>query len=396
MTDLLLAGGEVVDAGAGLSGRLDVAVTGSIITAIGPDLDRRGVGRVVDVRGRLVTAGLVDLHTHVFAPGSALSVDPDTAGVLSGVTTVVDAGSSGAANFAEFKALLPTCRTSVVPFVHIGRRGLAVKPDVSTVDDLDADGVRRVLAENPGLVRGIKVRMVSPALQGPGLDMLRTARTVAREAGVPLMVHVGDIGGLAGPRVGPETLDLLDAGDIVTHVYTANPGGVLDADGVVLPEAVAAAARGVLFDSAHGCKNLSFDVARRVLDQGIPLHAVSTDMTLTGHGEIVFSLTEVLSRYLALGFSVPEVITLATSGPAAAAGISSQAGRLEVGRPADLSVLDLVSGDWSVSDSVGASLRLDRAFVPVLTVRAGTVIPPGEAPHPWGWAPTPAEVAKVC
>ncbi|QYN17885.1 amidohydrolase family protein [Amycolatopsis sp. DSM 110486] len=396
MTDLLLIGGEVVDAGAGLSGRLDVAVTGSVITAIGPDLDRAGAARVVDVTGSLVTAGLVDLHTHVFAPGSALSLDADVAGVLSGVTTVVDAGSSGAENFAEFKALLPSCRTQVVPFVHIGRRGLAVKPDVTTADDLDPDGVRRVLAENPGLVRGIKVRMVSPALQGPGLEMLRTARAVAREAGVPLMVHVGDIGGLAGPRVGPETLDLLDAGDIVTHVYTANPGGVLDADGVVLPEALAAAERGVLFDSAHGCKNLSFDVARRVLDQGIPLHAVSTDMTLTGHGEIVFSLTEVLSRYLALGFSVPEVLTMATAGPAAAAGIADRAGRLEVGRPADLSVLDVVSGDWSVSDAVGASLRLDRAFVPVLTVRAGTIVEPGEAPHSWGWAPTPAEPAKVC
>ncbi|QRP43611.1 amidohydrolase family protein [Amycolatopsis sp. FDAARGOS 1241] len=396
MTDLLLAGGEVVDAGAGLSGRLDVAVTGSVITAIGRDLDRAGAGRVVDVTGSLVAAGLVDLHTHVFAPGSALSIDPDVAGVLSGVTTVVDAGSSGPENFAEFAALLPGARTEVVPFVHIGRRGLAVKPDVTTADDLDPDGVRRVLSSSAGLVRGIKVRVVSPALQGPGLAMLRTARTVAREAGVPLMVHVGDIGGLAGPSVGPETLELLDAGDIVTHVFTANPGGVLDADGKLLPEARAAAERGVLFDSAHGCKNLSFDVARRVLDQGLPLHAVSTDLTLTGHGEIVFSLTEVMSRYLALGFDVPEVLTMATAGPAAAAGIADRAGRLAVGRPADLSVLSLASGDWSVSDSTGAALRLDRAFVPVLTVRAGAVVEPGEPPHPWGWEPTSVAASACC
>ncbi|MEU8633129.1 amidohydrolase family protein [Amycolatopsis sp. NPDC048633] len=379
--DLLLTGGEVAGAG-----RLDVAVTGATVTAIGPDLDRTA-GRVVDVRGHLVTAGLVDLHTHVFAPGTHLGVLPDVAGVLSGVTTVVDAGSAGPANFAEFAELIPGSRTEIVPFVHIGHNGLAARPDVAAASDLDPGGVRRVLAAHPDLVRGIKVRLVSPALQVAGLDMLRTARTVAREFGVPLMVHIGDIDGPGGPRLGPDTMDLLDPGDIVTHVYTANPGGVLDARGRVHPEVHAAADRGVLFDAAHGCKNLSFEVARRVLDQGVPLHAVSTDLTLTGRRQIVFSLTEVMSRYLALGFTVEEVVRMTTSGPAAAAGIADRSGTLAVGRTADISVLALSEGDWTVSDSFGGTLRVKQSFSPVLTVRAGSVVEPAEAPHPWGWLP---------
>jgi dihydroorotase len=332
---------------------------------------------------------MIDLHTHVFAPGSALGVEPDVAGVLSGATTVVDAGSSGAENFAEFRAVIETARTRVVPLLHIGRAGLAVRPDVGSADDIDADALRRVIEESSGLVRGIKVRMVSPALQTVGLDMLRTARSVARDCGVPLMVHVGDIGQQAGPEVGPGTMDLLDAGDIVTHVFTANPGGVCDPDGRVHPAVHAAVERGVLFDAAHGCRNLSFDVVRRVLDQGVPLHGISTDMTATGRAQIVFSLTEVMSRYLALGFSIPEVVTRVTSAPAEAVGIADRSGRLAVGRPADLTVLELADGDWTVDDSVGATLRLDRAFIPRLAVREGTVIEPGEAPHPWGWAPTP-------
>lgn len=391
--DLILTGGEVIDEAAGLSGTLDIAVTGGKITAIGAQLDCAGAGHVIDVSGRLVTAGLIDLHTHVFAPGSALGLDPDIAGVTSGVTTVIDAGSAGAENFAEFRAVIETARTDVVPFLHIGRNGLASRPDVSTVNDLDPDRTRRILAKHGDLIRGIKVRMVSPALQTVGLHMLRTARAVAREHSVPLMVHIGDIAGLANPRVGPETMDLLDAGDIVTHLFTAHPGGVLDTAGVVYPEVREACERGVLFDSAHGCKNLSFDVARRVLDQGIPLHALSTDMTLTGHEEVVFSLTEVMSRYLALGFTIPEVVTRVTTGPATAAGIAQSSGRLAVGRPADISVLDCINGDWTVVDSFATPLRLRRAFLPVLTVRSGTVVEPGPPPHPWGWEPTPTSVS---
>lgn len=389
--DLLLVGGTVVDPGAGLFGPLDIAVSGSRIAAIGAGLPREPGVRVIDVGGRLVTPGLIDMHVHVLTGTTSMAVEADVAGVLSGVTTVVDAGTAGAATFSAFpEHIIPASRTRIVPFMHIARTGLATSPDIASVNDIDAELTARALAQHAGLVAGIKVRMVSPALEVFGLDMLRTAKRLARDAGLPVMVHVGDIPKRADPELGRETLALLDAGDIVTHVFTANPGGMISPDGVVFPEVFEAVERGVLFDAAHGRANLSFDIVRRILDQGVPLTSISTDLTRLGRTDVVFSLTEVMSRYLEFGFSVAEVIGMTTSRPAAAVGIADRAGRLEGGRPADISVLELRDGSWLASDAVGETMTMSRLFVPVLTVLGGEPIMPEWGPHPSGWEPEAA------
>jgi len=344
--------------------------------------------RTIDVGGKIVAPGLIDLHAHVLDGFSPRGVHPDLAGVYSGVTTIVDAGSAGAANFAGFpRYVIPSCHTEIIPFMHICLTGLSTTPDIIAEQSIDLDETLRVAAEHKGVVAGIKARMVSPALEILGMEMPKMARRAARESGIKLMVHIGDTEHRYDPKVIHSLLPLLDEGDILTHYFTANPGGVLDANGRLVPEAREAADRGVWFDTAHGRKNFSFEVGARIIDQGLLPHCISTDLTIPGRLLTVHSMTEMMTRFLGLGFTLPQVVTMCTSNPAAALGMSGRIGSLAVGRQADVSVLDIREGDWVVKDVLGASLRVDRAVVPFVTLKRGRVFTPDWGPRPWGWEP---------
>ncbi|ETX04405.1 MAG: hypothetical protein ETSY2_28965, partial [Candidatus Entotheonella gemina] len=315
-------------------------------------------------------------------------VHPDTGGVHAGVTTVVDAGSAGCATFAGFpNHIIPNCHTEVIPFMHICQTGLATTPDIIAESSINLDGTLRVADQYKGLIRGIKARMVTPALDIFGMEMPRLAKRAARESGIKLMVHIGDTEKRYDPNVIRELLPILEAGDIVTHYFTANPGGVLDANGKLVPEAREAADRGVWLDTAHGRMNFSLDVARRIIDQGLLPHCISTDLTVPGRLNTVHSMAEIMTRFLGLGFTLEQVVTMSTMNPAKAIGEEQRIGSLGVGWQADISVLDLRAGDWVVHDVVGGHLRVDQAFVPVVTVKRGQVFQPEWGPRPWGWAP---------
>ena len=232
--------------------------------------------------------------------------------------------------------------------------------------------------------------MVSPALEIMGMEMPRLAKRAAKEAGVKLMVHIGDTEKRYDTNVIRQLLPILEEGDIVTHFFTANPGGVLDADGKLVPEAREAHDRGVWFDTAHGRMNFSFDVGQRILDQGMTPHCISTDLTLPGRLRTVHSMTEMMSRFLAMGFSMDQVVTMSTLNPARAVGADDRLGTLEVGKQADISVLEIKEGDWLVHDVVGGTRKVDKAVVPVLSVKKGEVFEAGWGPRPWGWEPDSA------
>jgi dihydroorotase len=388
MYDLLLKGGTAVDPSTGLDGRHDIAMEGGAIARIAPDIAAAEAARTIEVTGKVVTPGLIDLHAHVFEGFTRAGVNPDLGGVHAGVTTIVDAGSAGAATFGGFpRHVLPACRTEVIPFLHICQTGLATMPDIISEQSIDLDDTLRVVDQYKGLICGIKARMVSPALEILGMELPRLARRAARESGIKLMVHIGDTEKRYDPAVIRSLLPLLDEGDILTHYFTANPGGVLDADGKLVPEAREAADRGVWFDTAHGRMNFSFDVGRRVIDQGLLPHCISTDLTVPGRLLTVHSMTEMMTRFLGLGFTLPHVVTMCTANPARAIGLGHRLGSLAVGRQADISVLEIRTGDWIVRDVLGASLHVDRAVVPFMTVKRGQAFAPDWGPRPWGWEP---------
>ena len=388
MYDLLLKGGEVVDPSQGLRERLDVAVSGTGISDLAPDIDPASASRVLDVTGRLVVPGLIDLHSHIYEAVNQTGVNPDLAGVKSGVTTLVDAGSAGCYNFGGFPQFVaPAARTRIVCMLHISRTGLAYQPEITGADSIDYEETVRVVEANKPLVKGVKVRAIGPAVPTLGIEMVRLARRAAEEAGVRLMVHIGDKGIDDGPTLTRDALNLLRQGDILTHLFTPNAGKVLDDSGKVLPELMEAQERGVFLDTAFGRYNFSFDVARRAMDQGVKPQSISTDVTVPGRRNTVHSLTEMLSRFLAMGFDLEDVVRMATANPARALGMEDSLGSLAVGREADISVLESVTGDWVFHDTAGESLNGDTALVPAVTIRAGEVVSPDWGPRPWGWLP---------
>jgi dihydroorotase len=390
MYDLLLKGGNVVDPSTGLKGVRDIAIDQGKIASIDLQVAPEKARRVIQVQGTVVTPGLIDLHAHVFEGFTRLGVHPDQGGVYAGVTTIVDAGSAGCATFGGFpKYIIPQCHTEIIPFLHICQTGLSTIPDIIAEGSIDLDSTLRVAARYKSLICGIKARMVSPALEIFGMEMPRLARRAARESGIKLMVHIGDTEKRYDPTVIRRLLPMLEGGDILTHYFTANPGGVLDGNGRLVPEAWEAAKTGVWFDTAHGQGNFSFDIGRRIIDQGLLPHCISTDLTIPGRLRTVHSMTEMMTRFLGLGFTLEQVVTMSTANPARAIGAEARLGSLIAGRQADISILRVVEGDWTVFDVLGTSLSVHQAVVPVLTVKRGEVFRPEWGPRPWGWEPDP-------
>ena len=171
------------------------------------------------------------------------------------------------------------------------------------------------------------------------------------------------------------------------YLFSGNAGRILDAEGKVLPEVMEAQERGVFFDTAHGRQNFSFDVAKSALDRGVRPRSISTDLTIPGRLNTVHSLAEMLSRFMALGFGLVDVIRMATSEPAKALDMDGEIGSLAVGRAADISVIEEHTGDWLFRDTDGGELRSDKALTPVLAVKAGEVFTAEWGPRPWGWLP---------
>ena len=395
MTDLLLKGGEVIDPSLDIRAKLDVAVTDGVISAVAPDIDPSSAARVINVDGNIVIPGMIDLHTHVYEGINQNGINPDLAGVRSGVTTVLDAGSAGCYTFGGFPSyVVPNAKTNIFCMLHISRVGLAYQPDTSRREDIDLEETVNVIKANRPLIQGVKIRAIGPGVPRMGVEMVRLAKQAATEGGVRLMVHIGDRSIADGdgtePTITHQLLPLLDKGDIITHLFSGNPGRIIDSDGKVIREILEAQSRGVFLDTAHGRQNFSFDVAKAALDQGVNPRSISTDMTPPGRMNTVHSMTEMLARFMALGFTLEDVIRMTTANPAQALGMEDTLGSLAVGRPADISVLNEETGDWLFHDTEGNTLRGDKALVPVVTVKDGEPYSPDWGPRPWGWLPDSA------
>jgi dihydroorotase len=367
--DLVLAGGTVLDPASGTNAVLDVAVTGTSIAAIGEQL-RDSAAQVIDCSGATVIPGLVEGHTHIFQYVSKVGAPADEAHLRRGVVAAADAGTAGASTFAAFRKLIVDGTSiRVVNFLNVSVLGLIdfrfgelLNPDTLVVDD-----ALEVAAANPDVVRGFKIRLSDDVVGEHWESLLKKSVALAEQAGLPLMVHIGET-----EEPLPAILDHLRAGDIVAHCYTGKPHGILDGD-TVLPAVREARQRGVLFDSAHGKSNLSFDVARPAIADGFLPDIVSSDTSARNWRGPVFDLLTTISKLVALGAPFDECIRRATVAPAELLGLADEGyGRLAVGGPAHATVVR-ETDEVKLPDAAGHSIVAPR-WEPIVALHHGSAV----------------------
>ena len=380
--DLVIRGGEVLDPGSRLRGVRDIGIRNGLIEAVDTSIPADRATRTLNAAGRLVTPGLVDLHSHVFPYGSAIGIPPDELVQHQASTTAVSAGDAGANNIAAFRRfIVGSQRTRLYAFVHIANIGLAgfPIPELYNIDYARTEDAARALAENADLVVGIKVRMSENVIARHGLEPLRRAIRaceLSRVPGAKVMCHIG---GVETADLMSQILDLLRPRDILTHCYSGAPnlGGQFTnivQGGKLLPAALEAKRRGVTFDVGHGGGSFDYTVAEAAIAAGAPPDTISSDIhVFSGNSPGMPYLTWVMSKFLNMGFSLEQVVAMATVTPARAIGKLAKLGTLEPGAPADVSILEVVEGPVEFVDTRNNKRSGKVHIRPVQTVAAGTV-----------------------
>ncbi len=369
--DLLIRGGLVIDPSQQLRTKRDIAVSGGRIVDLKSKLPAKAAKQVLDATGKLVVPGLIDLHAHVAYESNPLGVPVDDLALFTGVTTCVSAGDVGHTNFDHFRRTsINQLRTRVFAFLHISKIGLTQYPSPEMVEIANAEIelAAEKVARNRDLILGIKVRVGRAIVGENGLEPLRRAIAVAERSGgqARVMCHIGD-----APDDLTKLLDLLRSGDILTHVYSGAGNNIVQ-NGKVLPAALAAKARGVIFDVGHGGGSFDYTIAEPAMAQGLKPDTISSDLhTVSMKTPGKPYLPWVMSKFLNLGFSLEEVIAMTTINPARVIGRVEGMGTLKVGSTADITILEVVEQPCSFVDTRDHTRQGKRFIRPVAIVRAG-------------------------
>ena len=401
--DLILRGGRVIDPLRGLDGIHDVAVQGGTIAAVAPRIEGTA-RRTIDARKHLVIPGMIDTHAHIYQyVTGTFGMNPDQVGIHSGVTAVVDQGGAAPLTIHGFRKFIKEPATTrvyayisnylvggLVGHRHVGLygpHGINVRETVKAIED------------NRDIVKGIKCHAEVGGYSRWGIETLRLGKQASREAKVPVYVHLGRLwaeedGSTIDPdSVMDDVVPLLDPGDVLAHPFTKHPGAFVSRDGKVHPLIFEAVKRGVRIDIGRG-GHMSFNAARIALDAGIMPFTVGGDIhgytirrrddggawnagtwnsgeVTTVGGTGVFTLVQVMNELMALGVGMTDVVRMVTANAAAMLSLEDELGTLTPGRVADVSVLNLDEGDWTLQDSLGVRIAATKRLRPVLALRAG-------------------------
>ncbi|MCL0099875.1 amidohydrolase/deacetylase family metallohydrolase [Dehalococcoidia bacterium] len=369
--DLLIKGGTVIDPSQGLDSQCDVGILANKIAAVSTGIPESRAKRLVDASGLIVVPGLLDLHVHSFWGVSHYGVDPDMYHLRNGVTTALDAGSSGADTFGAFrKYVLERCSTRLFALLNISSMGM-ISPDIGELEDLrwaDVEAAIRVGQENRKWILGIKVRLSNNITGKHDVESLKKAIDAAEGIRRFVMIHIG-----RSETPLEKLIELLRPGDVVTHAFTGHPHGILDDAGEVMPSIMEAQDRGVIFDVGHGQGSFSFDVAEKASSQGFCPDNISSDLHAYNIHGPVFDQISVLSKFMWMGMSISDVIRLSTSATARILGVDGRIGTLCVGSEADVTLLRLDEGRFTFTDAFGRSVTSDKKLNHVKTIKDGLI-----------------------
>jgi dihydroorotase len=357
MTDLILTGGRVIDPANGRDELADVAFKDGKVAGIGRDLPRAGA-ETVDVTGKIVTPGLVDLHAHVYWGGTSLGVDAASVAKTSGTTSFVDAGSSGPGNFHGFrKHVIEPSPVRIIPILNISHAGIFAFSTTVMVGEcadlrlLDPRDCVRVINANRDLIVGVKVRVGRTAGGNSGIAPLDMAIEVAEEVGLPVMAHLDN-----PPPSRLEVMSRLREGDILTHCFRPFPNAPVAPDGRVREEVAAARERGVVFDIGHGGGSFGFRTAEAMLAAGFLPDVISSDVHALSINGPAFDQITTMSKLLSLGMKLDAVIRAGTIAAAKAVG-RDDIGHLSPGAAGDATVIDLAEGAFEYRDVLGETRK---------------------------------------
>lgn len=386
MYDLIIRNGTLVDPAQGINTQKDIALTGGRVAAVIDPASGVAAKHTLDVRGLYVLPGLIDLHVHVFSGVSHYGIDVDPTCLARGVTTVLDAGSSGALTFPGFrKFIIDVSQTRLYALLNISAMGMVsgseTIPPLGELEDLRYSNVEtavRMIEANRDRILGVKVRL-SNFLAADGkneLQALLRAREAAEAVRLPLMVH-SPLSSIPTERI----LDELRPGDILTHcVHGHGAGGIMSDDLKVLPAVRKKVEQGLRLDVGHGRGSFTFRVARAALEQGVVPGTISSDLhTYNLHGP-VFDLVTTMDKFLHIGMELYEVVRRVTSTPAEVLDMPEEIGTLKPGAYADIVVLEMQEGEFDLTDTFGVTETGHYHLEPRYIFRGGRQV--GVLPRP--------------
>ncbi len=367
--DIILKGGHVIDAANNIDGPRDVAIRGSLIARVAPNLPADQGKKVIDVSGQFVVPGLIDLHFHAFGYDGAIF--PDDTALTTGTTTVVDAGGAGYRTFDDFQnRIIRVARTRVLALLNIAGGGMTGHHSEDNVEDMLPDKTAAVIGAHRDTIVGIKVAHFGK----PGWDALKRAVEAGKLAKVPVMVD-DKIFTNAGRTSREKLLDVMRPGDMHTHMYNDRQVEIVSRfNGKVEEYAIEARRRGVLFDMGHGAGSFLWPVARHAARQGFFPDTISTDLHQSSILMQQSDMPNCMSKMIYLGMPLRDAVRKSTMMPAKAIGKFPELGTLSEGKVADIAVLALRSGVFALKDSWGKKALAEKKVEAVLTIRDGKLV----------------------
>ncbi len=363
--DLVIRGGRVIDPSLRLDAVRDVGIVAGRIAAVEPAIGAPAAA-TLDARGKLVVPGLIDIHTHAArnAEGPALCL-------RDGVTGWIDAGSAGADNLDPVVAIARASQQTGRVLVNIGRGGILPDGDTKDLALADVGAARAAIERHRDYVVGIKARLSETVVGKNDVEVLKRTQQVVEPFGLPVMIHMGQ--SASSLR---DLLPLLKPGDIVTHMFAPPPNAIVDDDGRLLPEVLAARRRGIVFDVGNGVRDhIRWDIVEQVMRQGFWPDTFSTDWNVMSGTTGVVDFPNCMSKLLGYGMSVPEAIACATVNAARTFPVFRDHGTLNVGAPADVAVLELRDGEFEFLDNYENKIAGRQRLFPSETVLGGVRVP---------------------
>jgi dihydroorotase len=363
--DLIVKGGRVIDPSRKLDAARDVGIVNGRIAAVEANISR-SAGETMDASGKLVVPGLIDIHTH-----ATRTKDGPALCLADGVTGLIDAGSQGADHIEDAIAVAQSAPQPCRVLINIGRAGIIPEGDTMDLKRADVAAAREAIAHNRAIIAGVKARLSRDVAGANDFEVLRRAQQVASEFHIPVMIHMGQT---VSPL--PKLLALLKPGDIVTHMFAPPPNSIIDDNGHILPEVMAARRRGVIFDLGNGrTGHLRWDIVDRVMQAGFLPDTFSTDWTAESRTAQVINFPNVMSKFLMVGMPLDQVIARATVNPSRVFPVFRGRGTLKPGAPADIAVLELREGNFDFVDNYGNKRAGRQRLFPSETVLAGKRVP---------------------